>query len=89
MTKKQYNRATELKACITETEQKINEANRIICLRKNNGMCKQYWDDIINILWNDKDGKETFDEDLFAALACYRESMRKEKEKLEKQFEEL
>lgn len=77
MTKEQYNRATELKACITEMEQKINEANRIIILRKNNGVCKKYWDDIIGILWNDQDGLETFGEDIFAALVCYRERMRK------------
>lgn len=88
MTKEQYNKAADILNRIKVAERNINEANRIINLREDRWMYRMYWDAILDLLWDDE-ARDTLDNDLFAAIKGFKCKMQTEKEKLEKQFNEL
>ena len=89
MTREQYEKATDILDGIINAERKIKEANLIISNRQEHGVCKQFWDAIADLIWYDKETKESVDWHLFTILTDYKRKMEAEKKKLEKQFEEL
>ena len=89
MKKEQYEQAADILDSIRMYEKKINQINHTINMRQEHGICRQYWSEICDILYNDECAMVTFDKDIFAAIKGYLLKMQTEKEKLEKQFEEL
>ena len=89
MTKEQYEQAADILDSIRMYEKKINQINHTINMRQEHGICRQYWSEICDILYNDDCAKVVFDKDIFVAITGYLRKMKNEKEKLEKRFEEL
>ena len=89
MTQEQLDKANEVKDEIAALKKKIYEAKHIEICHKGYGICKQYWDDILRLIWDEKEYREQADKTLFDFLAKYKKDYLTKIESLENEFNQL
>jgi uncharacterized protein YdcH (DUF465 family) len=89
MTQKQFEKANKIKDEITTLKNRFYEARHIETCHKGYGICRQYWDDILNLLWKEEEYREQIDKALFNALADYKEDLNSKIKSLENEFNQL
>lgn len=89
MTQEQYEKALEVKEKIRVLKREANKIAHIKICHKGYGICKQYWDDILQLMWEDENYREVMDKTLFNVLSGYKEDIMAKIESLEKEFNQL
>ena len=89
MTQKQFEKANQIKDEITTLKKRFYEAKHIETCHKGYGICRQYWGDILDLLWKEEKDRELIDKALFNALADYKEYLKSKIESLENEFNQL
>ena len=89
MTQKQFEKANEIKDEITTLKKRFYEVKHIETCHKGYGICRQYWDDILNLLWKEEEYRDQIDKVLFDALADYKEDLNSKIKSLENEFNQL
>lgn len=89
MTQEQFKKANKIKDEIAVLGKRIYEAKHIEICHNGYGICRQYWDDILNLLWEEKNYREQIDKALFNALADYKEDFNSKIKSLENEFNQL
>jgi hypothetical protein len=89
MTQEQYEKALEVKDKIRVLKREANEIAHIEICHKKYGICKQYWDDILELMWEDENYRDCMDKTFFNVLSDYKEDIQAKIESLEKEFNQL
>ena len=89
MEQEKFNRATDIKDELRRLRHMQNDVNHLFRCREDNGICKQFWDDITRMLWNEYNFKEKIDTALFDFLFEYKGKIETEIGNLEDEFERL
>ena len=89
MTQEQFKKANKIKGEIAVLGKRIYKAKDIEICRNGYGICRQYWDDILNLLWEENNYREQIDKALFNALADYKEDLNSKIKSLENEFNQL
>ena len=89
MTQEQFDKAIEVNEKIRVLKREANKIDHIEICHNGYGICKQYWDDILQLMWEDENYRENMDISLFKVLSDYKEDIMAKIESLEKEFKQL
>ena len=89
MEQEKFNRAIDIKDELRRLRRLQNDANQIIKCHNDHGICKQYWDEIGDLMWSDEVFKKKNDTRLFCLLEEFKINLLCEIRQLEAEFDSL